>query len=183
MTQGKVTICVFCGSSVGRNPAHRKEAQRLGTLIGTHGHRMAFGGGDIGLMGETARAARDAGAKVIGIIPQFLRHLEPPSRSAEELIVTADLQERKLRMTAISDVFVLLPGGLGTLDEFFEVVTMTQLEVHKKPVILINSDNFFAPLVVLIDAVIAAGFAREEVRALFQVVPDADAAMDVIEKN
>jgi uncharacterized protein (TIGR00730 family) len=173
MNKRKNTLCVFCGSSYGANPVHREEARRLGSLIGTEGFNLVFGGGDVGLMGETARAARDAGAAVTSVLPQFLRHMEPPLQSGSELVTTMDLQERKGRMTALSDAFVVLPGGLGTLDEFFEVVTMSQLDVHRKPVILINTGGFFEPLLALIKATIDAGFARPEAVQLFHVAANA----------
>ena len=177
MNKRKNTLCVFCGSSYGVNPVHKAEARRLGVLIGSEGFNLVFGGGDVGLMGEMARAARDAGAKVTSVLPQFLRHMEPPLREGSELITAVDLQDRKSRMTTLSDGFVVLPGGLGTLDEFFEVVTMTQLDVHKKPVILINSDGFFEPLLALIKTTIDNGYAKPEIAELYRVAANADEAI------
>jgi uncharacterized protein (TIGR00730 family) len=159
------TICVFCGSSPGRDPAYAEAARTLGRLIGEEGCTLVFGGGAVGLMGEVARAARDAGAPVIGILPAFLRELEPPLKSAEELIITPDLQQRKSRMLALADAFVILPGGLGTLDEYFEVITTTQLKVHAKPIILVDVGAYFAPLRALLDRVVAEGFARAEINS------------------
>jgi uncharacterized protein (TIGR00730 family) len=156
-------ICVFCGSSPGKDPAYAEAARELGTLIGEGGHTLVFGGGAVGLMGEVARAARSAGAPIIGILPAFLRGLEPPLKSAEELIITPDLQQRKSRMLALADAFVILPGGLGTLDEYFEVITTTQLRVHAKPIILVDVANYFTPLKELLDRVVAQGFARAEI--------------------
>jgi len=114
-------------------------------------------------MGEVARAARSAGAPIIGILPAFLRGVEPPLKSAEELVITPDLQQRKSRMLTLADAFVILPGGLGTLDEFFEVITTTQLKVHTKPVIVVDVAGYFAPLRALLDQVVAHGFARPEI--------------------
>jgi uncharacterized protein (TIGR00730 family) len=139
-----------------------------------------FGGGGIGLMGETAQAARNAGAEVTGILPAFLRHLEPPSKSAEELIITPDLQLRKSRMLEMADAFIHLPGGLGTMDEYFEVVTTAQLSVHHKPVVLIDVKNYFQPLKALIDHIVKQGFARPEVTALHTFAATAEDAMHAV---
>lgn len=175
-----LTICVFCGSMPGADPAYAEAARKLGTLIGTGGHRLVFGGGGIGLMGETARAARDNGAEVIGILPAFLRHLEPPLKSAQELVITPDLQQRKARMLALADAFVLLPGGLGTMDEYFEVVTTAQLHVHHKPIISIDVNGYFQPLKALLDHIVSQGFARAEIAALHQFVATPEEAMAVL---
>lgn len=173
-------ICVFCGSSYGNDPANAEAAQKLGTLIGKHGFRLIFGGGNVGLMGETARAARAASAEVIGILPQFLRHMEPPLKSADELIVVPDLQERKQRMIAMSDAFVLLPGGLGTLDEFFEVVTALQLGRHTKPIILINLNAYFDPLIALLRHIVREGFAADAILSHYRVVTNVDEAIEAV---
>ncbi|HWY16818.1 MAG TPA: TIGR00730 family Rossman fold protein [Rhizomicrobium sp.] len=159
----KPAICVFCGSSPGNDRVYAKTARELGRHIGEGGYRLIFGGGAVGLMGEVARAARSAGAPIIGILPAFLRGVEPPLKSAEELVITPDLQQRKSRMLTLADAFVILPGGLGTLDEFFEVVTATQLKVHSKPVIVVDVAGYFAPLRALLDQVVAHGFARPEI--------------------
>ena len=175
-----LTLCVFCGSSPGDDPSYAEAARELGKLIGGGGHRLVFGGGGIGLMGEVARAARDEGAEVIGILPAFLRHLEPPLKSAEELIITPDLQLRKSRMIAMADAFLLLPGGLGTMDEYFEVVTSAQLHVHRKPVVVINVNGYFAPLRDLVDHIVSHGFARPDVAALHTFVDTPEDAMRVV---
>ena len=179
--QGRApSICVFCGSSPGSHKAYAKAAARLGRLIGEAGMDLVFGGGDIGLMGETARAVRATGRRVTGILPEFLRYLEPPLAQGEVLEIAADLQERKRRMLAQADAFVLLPGGLGTLDEFFEVVTSAQLKVLPKPIMAVDVDGFYAPLRVLLEHVVKQGFAREEVLALCRFVPTADEAVAVL---
>jgi hypothetical protein len=165
-----LAICVFCGSSPGCKPAYAEAARALGRLIGEQGCTLVFGGGAVGLMGEVARAARDSGAPVIGILPAFLRGLEPPLKSAEELIITPDLQQRKSRMLALANAFVILPGGLGTLDEYFEVVTTTQLRVHAKPIILVDVEDYFAPLRALLDRVVTEGFARAEITSHHEFV-------------
>jgi uncharacterized protein (TIGR00730 family) len=172
------TVCVFCGSSPGAKPVYAENARELGRLLGETGYRLVFGGGGVGLMGEVARAARDAGAPVIGILPAFLRGLEPPLKSAEELIVTPDLQQRKARMLALADAFVILPGGLGTLDEYFEVITTTQLRVHAKPIIVVNVEAYFDPLKALLDRVVEQGFARMEIASYHEFVVTPAEAID-----
>ena len=167
MENNKPTICVFCGSSPGSDASHAVAARRFGTLIGTHGFSLLFGGGYVGLMGEVAHAARQAGAHVTGVLPEFLRHLEPPSRDAQKMIITGDLQERKRLMLAYSDAFAVLPGGLGTLDEFFEVVTSAQLHALDKPVVLLDVGGFFRPLEALLAHVVAKGFAGEKIASLY----------------
>src|SRR5256885_7316698 len=177
----KKVLCVFCGSSMGHEEAYGEAARRTGRLIAERGFSLVFGGGSLGLMGQVARAARDAGAPVIGIIPEFLRHLEPPLKRAEELIVTPDLYQRKDRMMALASAFIILPGGLGTLDEFFEVVTSAQLDQHGKPVVVVNVAGFFDPLKGLPAHHIRAGFARSDIHALFRFVATPDEAIDLIE--
>lgn len=166
---GKV-ICVFCGSSHGADAAFADAARTLGRLIAERGGTLLFGGGDIGLMGETARTARAAGASVIGVLPGFLKHLEPPMGSSELLIDVPDFFERKKQMIARSDAFVFLPGGLGTMDEFFEVLTAAQLKQLAKPIVLVNIGGFFDPLERLIGHFIQTGFAAESIRLCYSVV-------------
>jgi uncharacterized protein (TIGR00730 family) len=173
-------ICVFCGSSPGIHPAYASAARRLGEAIGENGYTLVFGGGAVGLMGEVARAARDAGAPIIGVLPAFLRGIEPPLKSAEELIITPDLQLRKTRMLALADAFVILPGGLGTFDEYFEVLTTTQLRVHAKPIIVIDVADYFAPLRELLDRIVAQGFARAEIASYHAFVATPAEAMEKI---
>jgi uncharacterized protein (TIGR00730 family) len=174
------SICVFCGSSPGNDPVYAETARELGRLIGENGHRLVFGGGNVGLMGEVARATRAAGGPVIGILPSFLRGLEPPLQSAEELIITPDLQLRKARMLALADAFVILPGGLGTLDEYFEVITTTQLRVHAKPIIVVDVANYYAPLKELLDHVVAQGFAHAAIKSHHVFVATPREAMEAI---
>lgn len=173
----KPAVCVFCGSSHGADPAYAAAAKRLGQLIAANGFGLVFGGGDVGLMGEVARAARDGGAPVKGILPDFLKHLEPPMTAKEEVVITADLQSRKALMLAEADAFVVLPGGLGTLDEYFEVLTSAQLGVFGKPIVVIDVAGFYAPLHALLEQVLAKGFARAEALARQLVVATPDEAI------
>jgi uncharacterized protein (TIGR00730 family) len=180
MDNKKPVLCVFCGSSFGRDPVYRQTAQTLGRLIAARGYSLIFGGGALGLMGETARALRDGGAHVLGILPEFLRYVEPPMKSGEELIVTPNMQERKLRMLSLSDAFIALPGGLGTYDEILDVLGTKQLGVHAKPAVLINTNNYYEPLIAAIDHVVREGFALANISDLYKVVPTAEAAVDFV---
>jgi uncharacterized protein (TIGR00730 family) len=178
--EGSLSICVFCGSSPGKDPAYAQAARDLGRLIGEKGHRLVFGGGFIGLMGEVARAASDAGAPIVGILPEILRHVEPPRDAIEELILTDDLQQRKTRMMDIADAFVILPGGMGTMDEYFEVATTAQLSVHHKPIVLIDVNGYFEPLEGLIRHIVSHGFASDRTLSLHTLVDSPEAALDTI---
>lgn len=173
------TVCVFCGSSPGGDSAYLAAARRLGERMGAAGHTLVYGGGASGLMGELARTALTAGAKVIGVRPTPLDHLERPLGGIE-MIHTSDLFERKQRMIAMSDAFLVLPGGLGTLDEFFEVVTTAQLGLHEKPIVLVNTEGYFDPLLALLRHVNGAGFIYRDVSRLFQVVDTPDAAIALL---
>lgn len=173
----KPAICVFCGSSFGGDPAFREAAQALGAGLAAGGFRMVFGGGGLGLMGEAARGARDAGAAVEGILPGFLRDAEPPLTHGETTEIVPDLFTRKQKMMAGSDAFVVLPGGLGTYDEFFEVLTAAQLGVHAKPILVVNVRGYYDALDAMIKAAVASGFARDDVLRLYAMAPDAAAAL------
>ncbi|MEJ1969055.1 MAG: TIGR00730 family Rossman fold protein [Rhizomicrobium sp.] len=172
-------ICVFCGSSHGAKPAYAQAAIRLGTLIGERGFAMVFGGGNVGLMGECSRAARAAGAPVLGVIPGFLRRREAALEGADDIIVP-DMQIRKQRMIAESDAFVILPGGLGTLDELFEVISIAQLREHDKPVVIVDTADFYEPLWPLLAKVVREGFAMRNVENLYRVVKTPEEALDLI---
>jgi uncharacterized protein (TIGR00730 family) len=178
----RLTVCVFCGSSHGAKPVYAAAAKRLGEQIAANGYSLLFGGGNVGLMGEVARAARDGGASVKGILPEFLKHLEPPLPTKEKVVITPDLQSRKNLMLSLSDAFVVLPGGLGTFDEYFEVLTSAQLRVLGKPIIIVNIENYFAPLKALLDQITGEGFARPEIVALQHVVLSADAAIETLNR-
>jgi len=175
----KKTICVFCGSSPGGDPAYVASARRLGECLGAAGHTMVYGGGATGLMGEVARTALAAGAKVIGVRPTPLDHLERP-QGGIAMIQTPDLFDRKQKMIDMSDAFVVLAGGLGTLDEFFEVVTTAQLGMHEKPIVVVNTNGYFDPLLALLRHVNGAGFIYRDVTRLFQVVDTPVAAMELL---
>jgi uncharacterized protein (TIGR00730 family) len=176
----RATVCVFCGSSHGADPVHTEAARRFGAGLAKAGFDLVFGGGDIGLMGEVARAVHYNGGHVLGIIPGFLRHLEPPMRISTKTVITESMAERKTRMFAASDFFAVLPGGLGTLDEFSEVLTAAQLRLMTKPIVLVNVKGYWTPLVELIGHFVAEGFAGAGVTELFQLAPDVDDAIRML---
>ena len=175
----KKSICVFCGSSGRVDEAYRQAATQFGTLVGEKGFDLVYGGGHVGLMGITADAALAAGASVLGVIPKFLQEYEVGHDGLNELIVTDNMHDRKRIMYERSDAFVILPGGLGTMDETFEVVTWTQLGLSAKPVVIANINGFWDPLIALVDHLVETGFARDENRSILQI---ADSVEDVFPK-
>jgi len=180
-TKQKTAICVFCGSSYGDNPLYREVARAMGAGIAKAGWSTVFGGGGNGLMGDVARAAQEGGAPVQGIIPAFLQALEPPVSEEEKLIVTPHIQERKALMLKMSDAFVVLPGGLGTFDEFFEVAVEAQLGVHEKPIVVVNANGYYNALDAMLHATVNAGFAREKILKLYYLANNVEDALKILE--
>lgn len=164
------SVCVYCGSSFGARPDYREAAEAFGRILGQSGVRLVYGGGSIGLMGALARAALDAGGEVTGIIPRFLDELEVGMQGLSERILTDDMHTRKNLMAERSDGFVVLPGGLGTLDETFEILTWRQLQIHSKPIVLLNVAGYWDHFVHLLEHQAAEGFVRPQHLELFQVV-------------
>ena len=179
MASSPSSICVFSGASFGNESHFRDAARAVGTGLGAAGYNLVFGGGSLGLMGEVSKAAQAAGSRVQGIIPAFLQALEnaAPVTPEEKLIVTPHLQERKAIMLQMSDAFIVLPGGLGTFDEFFEVATEAQLGVHKKPIIVVNVDGFFDPLDTMLRGIVEKGFAKPLIMELYHLAEGPEAAM------
>jgi len=169
------SICVFCGSKTGADPAHEETAKRLGALMAERGIGLVYGGGCIGLMGIIADAVAGGGGTVTGVIPEFLMKLDVGNSEVGELIVTDSMHSRKQRMFELSDAMVALPGGLGTLDETFEIITWKQLQQHTKPIVLINVSGYWDPFAALVEATIVGGFAHPKIRDLYTMVGDADA--------
>jgi hypothetical protein len=163
-------LCLYCGSSSGSDSAYGAVAARLGVLLAEAGIELVYGGGRVGLMGSAADAVLAAKGRVIGIIPEHLRDRELAHTGVTELIVVASMHERKQRMFELVDGFVVLPGGLGTLDETIEIITWKQLRLHDKPVVILDVAGYWAPLFRLIDHAIAKGFTTEAARDLFRVV-------------
>ena len=174
------SVAVFCGSRPGTDPAHAEAARALGAGLAAAGITLVYGGGGLGLMGIAAQAALTAGGRVRGVIPDFLMRAEKALPGLEELEVTPSMHARKTRMFEISDAFIALSGGLGTLDETVEILTWRQLGLHDKPVILLDIAGWAQPLLALVDALIAQGFVAEAHRRLFQVAPDVPAALGLL---
>lgn len=173
-----LTVCVYCGSRNGASPAFRAAAQALGRLIGERGWRLVYGGGNVGLMGVTADAALAAGAEVVGVIPERLVHLEVGHRALTELHVVPTMHERKRLMAELADVFVALPGGIGTFEELFEVWTWRHLGYHDQPIGLLNVESFYDPLLAFMHHTLQAGFIDASQQAMLTVHDDPAALLD-----
>lgn len=154
------SLCVFCGARFGVDPAARDTAVQLGALLASEGITLVYGGGGVGLMGLVANAALAGGATVIGVIPQFLLKREAGHPDLTETVVVQTMHERKLQMFERSDAFVVLPGGLGTLEEFFEVLSWRTLGLHSKPIVIIDQGGYWQPLAALLRGVVEGGFAE-----------------------
>ena len=168
------SLCVYCGARNGRNPNYMRSARDLGRAIGENGWRLVYGAGDVGIMGAVADAATAAGAAAIGVIPTHLLAAEAPDRCIGERIITETMHERKKIMLMNADAVAVLPGGAGSLDEFFEVLTWAQLGLHEKPVYLVDIEGYWQPLLALIGHVIAEGFAEPSLGDLVKAMPDVD---------
>jgi hypothetical protein len=164
------SVCVFCGSQYGADPAHRRVATQLGQALAGAGIAVIYGGGHVGLMGAVADSAMAAGGQVIGLIPTRLLEREVGHRAITELITTPDMFERKRQMIDRADAFVILPGGLGTLDELLDVVTLRQLGYHDKPIILVNLGGYWDPFIALVDQIVRHKFALPGARTLYRMV-------------
>lgn len=163
------SICVFCGASPGASPIYRETAEALGRHLAERGIRLVYGGGKVGLMGNVADAALAAGGEVIGIIPQSLERAEIGHTGLTRLEVVDGMHARKARMAELSDAFIALPGGLGTLEELFEVWTWGQLGYHAKPLGLLDVNGFYSRLHDFLDHLVAERFVREQHRAMLQI--------------
>ena len=173
-------LCVYCGSSEGLAPEHRAAAAALGRASAERGVRIVFGGGRVGLMGILADAALAAGGKVTGVIPETLMEWEVGHNGLGDLRVVDTMHSRKQLMCEEADAFCALPGGFGTLDETFEIVTWRQLQLHDKPVVLVNLDGFWDPLVALMQHQAAAGYIRPGHLDLLKVVDSIEAVFDTV---
>jgi uncharacterized protein (TIGR00730 family) len=174
------TVGVFCGSSSGRGDRYVEAARGLGALLAEEQVGLVYGGGRVGLMGELADACLASGGHVVGVIPAGLFRREVAHRGVSELHEVASMHERKALMYDRSDGFVALPGGLGTLDELAEVATWSQLGLHAKPLVLLDVDGFWAPLVDLLDGMVDAGLLRPANRALIEVTDTAATALRLL---
>ena len=166
------SVCVYCGSRSGTSAAYTAAARDVGALIAAEGWRLVYGAGDVGLMGEVARTAQGAGAATFGVIPTHLLRHEQGKRDLSTLVITETMHERKKLMFVNSDAIVVLPGGAGTLDEFFEVLTWRQLDLHARPIFLLDTEGYWQPLLALMEHIIAKGFAPAEMRDYVTAMPD-----------
>lgn len=172
------TVCVFCGANLGNRPEYAALARRVGAALAKRGLALVYGGGRVGLMGVLADAALEAGGRVIGVIPQMLIEREAGHTGLSELHVVTTMAERKLRMGEMSEAFLALPGGIGTMDELFEVWTWTQLGLHQKPCGLLDYDGYYSGLLEFISQAEREGFLRPRHRAALLVERDADRLLD-----
>ncbi len=172
------SLAVFCGSRVGINPEYANAGRALGQGLGQAGIRLVYGGGRIGIMGIVADAVLATGGKVLGVIPEFLKQWEVAHENVTEMVVTDSMHTRKRRLYEESDAFLIMPGGLGTFDETFEIITWRQLRLHDKPILLCDVAGSIEPLVATIDHAIAQGFADPGCRALFEVIDGVPAVLD-----
>jgi uncharacterized protein (TIGR00730 family) len=170
-------VCVFCSSSEAADRRYRDVAARFGKALAAAGWELVYGGGNLGLMGEVARAALEGGARVTGIIPHALATREIALEHVSELIRTETMRERKALMDARSDAFVVLPGGIGTLEELIEIVTLKQLGFHERAIVVVDADGYWDPLLEQVRRMVAQGLAQRSVLDLWQIVPDVDDAM------
>jgi uncharacterized protein (TIGR00730 family) len=176
-------ICAFCGSSVGASSKYLAEAKSLGLQMARGGWGLVYGGTSIGLMGATADAVLSGGADVIGVLPQALQDREIAHRGLTKLHLVASMHERKALMASLSDAFIALPGGYGTLDEFFEIVTWAQLNMHSKPCVLINTGGYYDFLLRFLDHAVTEEFVRPENLSLVQVATDSADALRRIKQQ
>jgi uncharacterized protein (TIGR00730 family) len=173
-------LCVYCGSAAGRDRRYRAAARELGDALAMAGIELIFGGGRIGLMGVLADAVLRAGGRVVGVIPERLRAAELAHPGASELVIVADMHERKRVMAERADAFAVLPGGIGTLDETFEILTWRHLGLHDKPIFLVDVVGYWQPLRDLLDHLAAHGFTAPLVPRLLEIVPDVAGLMNTL---
>ncbi|MBM9548641.1 TIGR00730 family Rossman fold protein [Leptospira sp. 201903074] len=163
-------IAIYCGSSSGFDPFYLSAAFELGEYLGTHQIGLVYGGASVGLMGAVANGCLSKNGSVTGVLPKFLKKKEIEHSGLGELILVESMHERKLKMFDLSDAFIILPGGLGTMEEFFEVITWSQLGLHHKPIIILNWQGFYNPLLKLIQTMVESGFLKKENATLVQVL-------------
>jgi len=172
------SVCVFCGASRGRDPRYAAAAAAVGRRVAERGIQLVYGGGRLGLMGAVADAALKAGGRVVGVIPRGLVDRELAHPNLSELRIVDSLHERKAQMAELADAFLALPGGLGTLEELAEVVSWAQLDLHAKPIALLDVDGYFAALEAFLDHAVAEGFIAERHRRLLLRDHDLDRLLD-----
>jgi uncharacterized protein (TIGR00730 family) len=175
-------ICVYCGSKKGNNPKFPELAKQAGREIAHRDWGVVYGGGRIGMMGELANATLTEGGNVIGVIPTHLKELEVAHKGLSDLHETQDMHTRKALMESLSDAFLVLPGGFGTLDEFFEILTWRQLGLHNKPIFLLNTEGYFDGLIEYTENAVKHEFIHKESLSLFNVCEDLDKCLQQLER-
>ena len=178
-----IPICVFCASSNNASPRYLEVARKLGQLMVAQGHTLVYGGGSVGLMGELAREVQGGGGRVVGVIPKRLSTEEIAFEAAQELLVTADMAERKNIMIERAEAFICLPGAFGTLDEMLEIITLRQLDYHDKPIILVNTDGFYDALLGFFERLEEERLISKECLELYEVVADVETALNLLATN
>jgi hypothetical protein len=177
------SVCIYCGSANDVADSFKENAHNVSTTLALLGMKIIYGGGHVGLMGIVADAALKVGAKVVGIIPEHIRAQEVQHNGLTELHVVPDMHTRKRMMVENADAFIILPGGLGTLDEAFEILTWKKLKLHNKPVIVFNQNGYWDMFMGLINHAIKEGFAAPADRALFKVVTTIPELLEILEQN
>ena len=176
------SICVYCGSRDGADPVFVEQAEGLGAALAEEGWRLVYGAGDVGLMGRIARAAQAAGADTFGVIPQHLLDREVGKRDLTRFVVTETMHERKKVMVMNADAIVVMPGGPGSLDEFFEALTWRQLGLHDKPIVLLDAGGYWAPLRALLMHVVEQGFAEQSLLDMVQTGGSVTEVMEILRR-
>ncbi len=179
----QASVCVFCGARPGQDPEFMQAANNMGSALAKNNWRLVYGAGDVGIMGAVANATQTAGGQTFGVIPQHLVDWEVAKRDLDHLIVTDDMHTRKKLMFTNSDAVVVLPGGAGSLDEFFEVLTWAQLKLHSKPILLVNIQGYWDPLIALVDHVVDQSFADASLKNLFQVCTSVEDTVETLRSS
>jgi uncharacterized protein (TIGR00730 family) len=179
LTNHSMNICVYCGSSTGNDPSILENAATFGKLIATKGHRLIYGGSSLGVMGILANSVMENGGEVIGVIPGNLFRKEVAHTGITELITVADMHERKSKMAGLADSFVALPGGFGTLEELFEIITWNQIGIFSKPVTVFNPNGFYNHLIQMIDHAVKVGFIKPDNRNILRVARTLDECLEM----
>ncbi len=178
----RLSVCVYCGASDSAEPKYAEVARRVGEELARRQWTLVWGGGKTGLMGAVARGAKESGGRVVGVLPEFIRQWEVAYERADEMMVVTTMHERKLVLQVRSDVFVVLPGGIGTLDEIADTLDLRNLRQHDKPIILLNQDGYYDALLAFIDYTIAEKFSKSEVRKKIVVANTVDEVFALLEK-
>ena len=176
------SVCVFCGSRAGKTSEFLTAAEKLGELIAKHGWRLVYGAGDVGLMGELAKSVQKNNGDILGVIPTHLLEMEVAKTDLTSFIVTENMHERKKVMFMNSEAIVILPGGIGTLDEFFEVLTWRQLNLHNKNIYILNINGFWNKLISLLDELVSQEFIESSVREYYSVLSSIDEIDTILQK-